>query len=280
MFHEGVDFRQVGETDNLDWGLDLAVGKEIEGLSGVCSVSDVGTLDLEGLDDVLEDLGLADCTCRQADEDNLTGGSDVLTGLGDGCLGDGDVDDTVWTEAVGGGLDVGNHLGRVVPWVLGEVDEDVTAHLFEETLLGVSTVDTEDSETHGLGVLDGKGAQATGCTGDGDPLACSQVGGLQCLVDGDTGTQDWRNLGEVGALRDLCGLDGVGGGVLLEGTVVCVTRQVCLFTVGLVTLLAELTGHTGAVKPLDTGEIADLEVCDGGTLGDDDTGTFVATDER
>ena len=229
---------------------------------------------------MLEDLGLADSACWKTDEDDLTGGTDVFAGLGDGGLGDGDVDDTVRAEAVGGGLDVGDHLGWVLSWVLGEVDEDVTAHLLEQALLGVSAVDAEHSETHGLGVLDGEGAQAAGGTGDGDPLAGSEVGGLQGLVDGDTGTQDGGDLGEVGALGQLGGLDGVCGGVLLEGPVVRVAGQVCLLAVGLVALLAELARHAGAVKPLDTGEVADLEVAHRRALGDDDTGALVASDER
>jgi hypothetical protein len=47
----------------------------------------------------------------------------------------------------------------------------------------------------------------------------------------------------------------------------------------LVSLHAERAGKAGAVEPLDTGAVADVNLGDELTLGYDDTGTFVATDE-
>lgn len=88
--------------------------------------------DLERLDDVVEDIGLANGTCWHTDQDNLTGRSDVLGGLGNGRLGNRHVDDTVRSQAVGSLLDVLVHLLGVGLSVLGEVDEHISAHTVEE----------------------------------------------------------------------------------------------------------------------------------------------------
>jgi hypothetical protein len=53
-----------------------------------------------------------------------------------------------------------------------------------------------------------------------------------------------------------------------------------LKTYGLVRLLAEVAGQAAAIDPLHTGVVANLDVLDKVALGNDDTGTLVATDER
>lgn len=95
----------------------------------------------------------------------------------------------------------------------------------------------------------------------------------------------------------MCGL---GNAVLLEGAVDGVAGEEGVGAERLIGLLAEGAGKAGTVDPLSpsdvsnrkaagakgcrfylyTGVVADLDVLDEVTLGDDDTGTLMATDER
>lgn len=75
----------------------------------------------------------------------------------------------------------------------------------------------------------------------------------------------------------------MGGGsntVLLEGTVLGETAESSVGTVTLSTLKAEAAVETGRVDVLDTDLVANLKVGDAIALGDNNTGTFVATDQR
>ena len=45
-------------------------------------------------------------------------------------------------------------------------------------------------------------------------------------------------------------------------------------------MLAEVTGEAGSVEPFDAGVVADFDVCYEVSFGDDDAGSFVASDER
>jgi hypothetical protein len=44
--------------------------------------------------------------------------------------------------------------------------------------------------------------------------------------------------------------------------------------------LTEVTGQAGTVQPFDTSVITNLDVIDEIAFGDNDTGTFMATNER
>jgi hypothetical protein len=44
-------------------------------------------------------------------------------------------------------------------------------------------------------------------------------------------------------------------------------------------LLAEIAGEAGSVEPFDTGMVTNFDVLDELADGDDDTGTFVASNE-
>lgn len=78
-------------------------------------------MDADHLEHRLED-GCADvCACWQTDNNDGTSGADILGGLLEWLLVDGDKDDGVGTETVGcGGADI---LGDVAG--LGEVDESL-----------------------------------------------------------------------------------------------------------------------------------------------------------
>ena len=100
--------------------MDQTSFEEVQSLSSVLSVTDVRTLDLNGLNDLVEDLGLANGTSWQTNKNDLTQGSDLLSGLSNSSLGDRDIDDTVWTT-VSGSNDILNDI-----LTLGEIDEDLS----------------------------------------------------------------------------------------------------------------------------------------------------------
>ncbi|KAH3658881.1 hypothetical protein OGATHE_006607 [Ogataea polymorpha] len=271
LLHLLEDLRQLGKTGNLEWRTDKASGEEVHGLGSVLSVTNIRSLDLDGLDDVLKDRRFANSAGWKTNQNNLTEGSHVLTRLGDSSWRHRHVDDTVWT-AIGDLLD-----GRHNVLLLGEVDVEFGTELLDELALLLTTVNTQNSQTHGDSVLNGKRTQSTGGTGNSNNLTWTQSSSLQGLVNSHTSTQNWSNSSEVSSWRQLSGLDSVSSGVLLERTVVCVTGKVGVRTVWFGTLLTELTTHTRAVQPFDTGQVADLEVFNVLTLGNDNTGTLVTT---
>lgn len=121
----------------------------------------------------------------------------------------------MWTKSIFG---IGLHLLDEVLAVL-EVDVLIRAELLTHIGLLFSSIDGEDVETHGLGVLASKGAEPTAGTDDGDGLAWAGAGLLESLVDGDTGAKDWGDGGEVNVLWNAGYVGGFADGVLLEGTV-------------------------------------------------------------
>jgi len=76
--------------------------------------------------------------------------------------------------------------------------------------------------------------------------------------------------GDVGSL---------GNAVLLECSVDSVSREKCLCAKRLIRLLAEITVQASAVDPLNTGMVTDLNILDQFAAGNDDTSSFVSTDE-
>ncbi|KAH3677424.1 hypothetical protein OGATHE_000898 [Ogataea polymorpha] len=264
---------KLRKTNNLDWSLNLASDEEVDRLRSVLSVTNVGTSNLDRLDNVLENWRLANSTCWKTNKNNLTKSSHVLAGLRDSCWRHGNVDDTVWTT-VGSLLDGSDNV-----LFLCEIDEDFSAQALEELGLFVTTIDTQNSQAHSDSVLNGKRTQSSTSTRDSDPLAWAQFGSLQCLVHSDTSTENWSNIGQVSSLWNLGSLDSISSGVLLEGTVVRVTGKVGVWTVWFCTLLTELTTHTRAVQPFDTSVVADLKVGNVGTLGNNNTSTLVTTDQ-
>jgi hypothetical protein len=44
--------------------------------------------------------------------------------------------------------------------------------------------------------------------------------------------------------------------------------------------LTEVTGQAGAIQPFDTGMVTDLDIVDEFAYSDNDTSTFVTSDER
>lgn len=72
-----------------------------------------------------------------------------------------------------------------------------------------------------------------------------------------------------------------GNGVLLERSIDGVTGELRRKAERLVCLLAECAGKAGVVQPLHTDSLADfgILVCDALASGNDDTCTFVTTNE-
>src|SRR5699024_7013553 len=85
--------------------------------------------------------------------------------------------------------------------------------------------------------------------GDDDPLAGSDLGALECLVDGDAGAQQGRDLIGVGSVGDRGGEARVDEHVFAEGSVDSVAAVDLLLTQRLPALTAVLTGSAGRPQP-------------------------------
>jgi len=101
-------------------------------------------------------------------------------------------------------------------------------------LLLTASINGDDTQTHGFGVLLGERAQTTASTDNGDGLAWPDAGLLQSLVYCDTGAENWRNGIEGDILWQPGNVSGLGDAVLLEGAVNSVTGQQGLSAKGLV----------------------------------------------
>jgi hypothetical protein len=73
---------------------------------------------------------------------------------------------------------------------------------------------------------------------------------------------------------------GFGDTVLLEAAVDGVSREERLGAERLIGCLAVVALQAGTVQPLDTSVFTDLDIFDKFTAGNDDTSSFVTTDER
>jgi hypothetical protein len=259
LVHLVIHHLELGKADNLEWCLDQATSVEVNGLGGVLAVTNVGTLNPDHLDDRLENGGLQVGTSWETDADDSSAWSDVLSSLLEGLLVDSNENDSVGTKAIGSGLlDVSDDI-----LARGKVDESLGTELFgTHLLLLVTCVDGNGAKTHGLCVLASQGTETTSSTDDGDVLTRLSTGLLKTLVDGDTGTENWGNRGQVAPLGDACYVSGLSNAVLLEGTVDGVAGKKGLGAQWLISLLAEVAGEAGAVKPFDTGLVANLDVVD------------------
>jgi hypothetical protein len=235
------------------------------------------TLDSDHLDDRLENGSLEVSTGWETNADDGTAWSNVFGGLLEWLLVDGNEDDCMRTETIGCGL------LYISDEVLGccKVDKVLgTKLLGDHLLLLITSVDTDDTAAHCLGVLTSNRTETTTSTDNSDPLARLDFRLLQALVDGDTGAKDRCNGGEVAFLRDAGNVSSLSNAVLLEGTIDCVPGKKSLCAERLVGLLTEVTGKTGSVDPLDTSIVANLNVLDKLTASNDNTGTLVTTDKR
>lgn len=265
LLHQVVDLVQLRQADGLEGSLDQATTEEVEGLGGVLTVADVRALDSNHTDDGVEDRSLQVSTSGQTNADNGTARADVLfnmlvltirsghgsenaylSGLLEGLLAHGEQNDGVGTKAVlGSGLHILDDVGA-----LGEVDESSGAHALAHGLLLIAGIDGDGVNTHSLSVLQGKGAETTTGTNDGNGLTGAHTRLLDTLVDGDTGAEDGSDGGKIAALGYPCNVGGLSDGVLLEGTVDRVAREEGVGAERLVSLLAEVAGKARAVQPL------------------------------
>lgn len=124
-----------------------------------------------------------------------------------------------------------------------------------------------------------KRTQTTTGTNNGKGLTRLDTRLLQTLVDGDTGAQNGSDGVQGNILGEDGDVSGLGDTELLEGSVDSVARERCIGAKRFVGGTAEFTREAGAIQPLDTSVITDVNVVDKLTLGDNDTGTFVATDK-
>lgn len=178
-------------------------------------------MDSDHLDDSLEDGCLQVGASGETNADDGTAWADVLGGLLEGLLVDGNEDDNVGTKTIGCCLlDVGDKvLAR------GEVDKGLgTKFSGAHLLLLIAGVDSDCSYTHSLCVLASKRTETTTSTDDGGELTGLDTRLLQALVDGDTGTQNWSNGSEITFLGNAGDVSSLGDAVLLEGTVDSVSR--------------------------------------------------------
>lgn len=273
--HEFVDVGQLAEADDLVRGIDEAASEKVNGLGSVLAVADVAALDGDHADDSLEHGGLEVGLGGQADADDGAVGANVLRSLLEGQFGDGEENDGFGAVAVGrGGLDIGDQVlaGGVVDIGSGTEREGVFALL-------VAAVNGNDVQAHGLGVLDGHVTETATGTDNSDKLAGASVRLLEALVDGDTGTQDGGHGLEGHLLGEAGYTVGIGDAVLLEGAVDGIARKSGLFAKWLIHLTTEGAVEARAVDPLDADVVADGNIFDEVTAGDDNTGAFVATDQ-
>jgi hypothetical protein len=274
--HLVVDHLQLRQADDLEWGLDEAAREEVNRLCAVLAVTDVRALDADHLDDGLEDGRPEVRAGGQADADDGAARADVLCGLLERLLVDGDEDDGVRAEAVGGrGLHVCDDV-----LALHEVDKGFAAELLHHLLLVVACVDANHAAAHCLGVLAREGSETAAGADNGDELTGLDARLLQALVDGDTGAEDGGNGGEVALLGDAGNVGCFGNAVLLEGAVDCVSGEQGLCAERLIRCLAEAASKTGSVDPLDTSVFTNFNVIDQVASGDNDTSAFVTTDKR
>lgn len=176
----------------------------------------------------------------------------------------------------GGGLYVGDEVLGCSKVDKGLGTELLGTHLF----LGVAGINGDCAYPHGICVLYGERSETTTSTDNGCPLAGPDTRLLQALVDGDTGAKNGRNSIErqvLGNASDMCGF---GNAVLLECAVDGIPGEEGLGAKRLIGLLAKVTSQAGAVQPLDTSVVADFDISDELTAGNDYTSTFVATDKR
>jgi len=273
--HEVVDRLELGETDSLDGDSDESLAEELNSLSRVGTVTDVRALDVDHADDGIEDRGDEVGVGGETNADDGTARADVLGSLLEGLLADSDEDDSGGTETIGGGsLDIGDKVGG-----LGEVNEGLSSELQGEVALLITTIDGNGVETHGLGVLDGNGAETTTGTDDGNVLARAGTRLLKTLVDGDTGAENGGDGLKIALLGNASDVGSLGDGVLLERTVDGVSGEESLSAKRLIGGLAVRAAQARTVEPLNTDVVAKLDILDEITASDNNTGTLVATDK-
>lgn len=170
-----------------------------------------------------------------------------LCGLLEWLLVDGDEDDGVWTQAIrGSSLHI---LDDIL--ALHEINKVPSTKLVKtHVLLLISSINTNDTKTHGLCVLASQRAQPSAGADNGDGLARACARLLETLVDGDAGAENGGDGGEVAFLWNAGGVGALDDAVLLEGAVDGVAGEEGAGAEGLVGGLAEVAGEAGAVDPL------------------------------
>lgn len=78
LVHQIINHLQLRKTDNLEGRFNNSTAVELQCLGGIASVSDVGSLDGDHLDDALEDRCAQVGACWETDADDCSAWSDVL----------------------------------------------------------------------------------------------------------------------------------------------------------------------------------------------------------
>jgi hypothetical protein len=136
-----------------------------------------------------------------------------------------DENDGMWSKAI---FSCGLHILYQV-LACSEIDEGIGAQLLQaHLLLLVTRVNGNHLETHGTSVLLSERSKSTTSTDNGDGLAWASTRLLKTLVDGDTGAENWGDGIEWDFFWNAGNVCGLCNGVLLEGSVDCVSREKCL----------------------------------------------------
>ena len=104
------------------------------------------------------------------------------------------------------------------------------AELLAHLGLLVTSINTNDLEAHGLGVLNSEGAETSTSTDHGNGLSWASSRLLQALVDSDTCAKDRGNRVKWDVLGYPCNMGSFCDAVFLEGAIDCVPREKSLPT--------------------------------------------------
>lgn len=103
LVHQSVDILELAQANGLVRDVDQAPSEEVERLGRVSAVADVAALDVDHADDGVKDGGREVGIGGQADADQDALGAQILRGLLEGLLLDGDEQSAVGALAVGRG---------------------------------------------------------------------------------------------------------------------------------------------------------------------------------
>src|SRR5699024_5372341 len=190
--HLVEDLVDILERPLRERRVDLPGGIELEGFDHVLASADDRTADRQALEHDVEDRR-GEVTRRQTVEYDGPASAGHADRLPEGLRMHGGDENTMRAADL-----VLDDLGRI----LGEgVDRDLRSVLLRQRRLAIGDIDGDDAHAHRHRVLHCDVAESADA-GDDDPLAGSDLGALECLVDGDAGAQQGRDLIGVGSVGD------------------------------------------------------------------------------
>src|SRR4051812_991907 len=179
----------------------------------------------------------------------------------------------VFDEVLGlGEIDVG--LDKISAQAHTKAEQRMILYLSTELLahtsLLISTINSNNAQSHSLGILLSQRAKTTPSTNNSNSLARLRTRLLKSLVNSNTGTENWCNSIKGDLLWQLGHMRRLTNSILLEGTVNRISRELSIRTQRFIRGLAELACQARSIQPLDTRVVADLDALGQFTFGDDD----------